>query len=82
MNLHPSQELFLIGLSVYIAIRSVYQMRAGSREKTVNRSNGRDRILIAKLSDTMKTWGGTSLEPGFTEFTAEEVALRRARHVE
>jgi Na+/H+ antiporter NhaD/arsenite permease-like protein len=46
MNLHAPQALFLIGLLLYIAIRSVYQKRAGSSEKTVNRSNGRDRILV------------------------------------
>jgi len=46
MNLHAPQALFLIGLLLYIAIRSVYQKRTGSSEKTVNRSNGRDRILV------------------------------------
>jgi hypothetical protein len=33
------------------------------------------------INYVMRTWGGTSLGPGFTEFTAEEVALRRARPV-
>lgn len=46
MNLHVPQVLFLIGLLLYVAIRSVYQKRARSGERTVSRSNSRDRILV------------------------------------
>jgi cytochrome c553 len=45
-------------------------------------ANLSDGEIAAVINYVMKAWGGTSLEPGFTEFTAEEVALRRARHVE
>jgi protein-S-isoprenylcysteine O-methyltransferase Ste14 len=46
MNLHAPQALFLSGLLLYIAVRSVYRRRAANTKKTVNRSNRRDRTLI------------------------------------
>jgi protein-S-isoprenylcysteine O-methyltransferase Ste14 len=46
MNLHTPQALFLIGLLLYVAIRSTYQKRAAGATTAVTRSNKRDRFLI------------------------------------
>ena len=46
MNLHAPQAIFLIGLLLYVAIRSVYRERAAGATTTVTRSNQRDRFLV------------------------------------
>jgi protein-S-isoprenylcysteine O-methyltransferase Ste14 len=46
MNLHTPQTIFLIGLLLYVAIRSMYQKRAAGVTTTVTRSNKQDRLLV------------------------------------
>ena len=46
MNIHLPQILFLVGMSGYVVIRSVYQKSTSGRESTVNRSSPLDRIMI------------------------------------
>ncbi|MGH8060669.1 MAG: protein-S-isoprenylcysteine O-methyltransferase [Pseudoxanthomonas sp.] len=46
MNLHAPQAVFLVGLLVFVGIRSLYQRRAAGTTTTVTRSTGQDRFLI------------------------------------
>lgn len=46
MNLHAPQIIFLIGLLVYVAVRSVFQKRVAGATTTVTRSTRLDRLLI------------------------------------
>lgn len=46
MNLHAPQIIFLIGLLLFAAIRSVFQKRAAGATTAVTRSNKRDRFLV------------------------------------
>ncbi len=46
MNLHTPQAIFLLGLLLYVVVRSVYQQRAAGATITVTRSNKRDRFLV------------------------------------
>lgn len=49
MNLHMPQVIFLVGLLLYVAVRSVYQQRAAGAATTVSRSSKRDRCLVFRV---------------------------------
>jgi hypothetical protein len=48
----------------------------------VQSANLNDSDTAAVINYVMKTWGGKSLPPNYVEFTADEVAARRAHKVQ
>lgn len=46
MRVQPWNLIFLVGFIVYVGIRGVFERRTGGIEKTVNRMDARERILL------------------------------------